>query len=144
MTTDSKPRYVVQLIILPKYLLNNIALSELDKEKIDKSEMIYMYIIYDTVDLAYKKTFPNNEQAALLECYKLNYSNIFIYKADVAKFEDGSPDKLKDITPYQKSEDSDEEYENLSDEEKVKLFEYLEKEHGVENIPPVKPRRPRP
>lgn len=49
-----------------------------------------------------------------------------------------------DITPYQKSEDSDEEYDNLSDGEKVKLFEYLEQEHGVENIPLVKPRRPRP
>lgn len=49
MTTVFKPRYVVQLIVLPKYLLNNIALNEVIKEKIDKSEMIYMYIIYDTV-----------------------------------------------------------------------------------------------
>ncbi|HFO6621358.1 TPA: hypothetical protein ACHKUC_005348, partial [Escherichia coli] len=61
-----------------------------------------------------------------------------------AKFKDGSPDKLKDISPYQKIEDSNEEYDNLHDEEKVKLFEYLEKEHGVENISPVKLRRPRP
>ncbi|ECE0111544.1 hypothetical protein AVE81_004805 [Salmonella enterica subsp. diarizonae] len=144
MTTVSKPRYVVQLIVFPKYLLNNIAFSEVDKEKIDKSEMIYMYIIYDTVDLIYKNSFPDDEKGALRECYKLNYSNISIYKAEVAKFEDGSPDKLKDITPYQKSEDSDEEYENLSDEEKVNLFEDLEKEHGVENIPPVKSRRLRP
>ncbi len=87
---------------------------------------------------------PDDEKAAILECYKLNYSNIPIYKAEVAKFKEGSPDKLKDISPYQKIEDSNEEYDNLSDEEKLKLFEYLEKEHGVENIPPVKLRRPRP
>ncbi|ECT9551289.1 hypothetical protein JP88_004716 [Salmonella enterica subsp. enterica] len=144
MTTVSKPRYVVQLIIFPKYLLNSTTLSEVIKEKIDKSEMIYMYIIYDTVGLIYKNSFPDDEKAAILECYKLNYRNTPIYKAEVAKFTDGSPDKLKDISPYHKIKDSDEEYDNLSAEEKVKLFEYLEKEHGVENIPPVKLRRPRP
>lgn len=106
--------------------------------------MVNMYIIYDTDKLEYGESFPDNKEAAFLECYMLNYRNISLYKAEVAEFEDGSPDKLMGITPYQKSEDSDEEYENLSDEEKVKLFEYLEKEHGVENIPPVKPRRPRP
>ncbi len=144
MTIVSNPRYVVQLIVLPKYLMSNIAPSEVIKGKIDKSEMIYMYIIYDTVGLTYKNSFPDDEKAAILECYKLNYSNIPIYKAEVAKFKDGSPDKLKDISPYQKIEDSNEEYDYLHDEEKVKLFEYLEKEHGVENISPVKLRRPRP
>ncbi|PLY35751.1 hypothetical protein F164LOC_18795 [Pectobacterium carotovorum] len=142
MTTVSKPRYVVQLIILPKYILENIDIQKDENRTIDKTEIVCVHVIYDTVDLAYKKTFPNNEQAALLECFNLNH--LSIYKSEVAKFEDGSPDKLKDISPYQKIEGSDEEYENLSDEEKVKLFEYLEKEHGVENILPVKPRRPRP
>ncbi len=65
MTMVSNPRYVVQLIVLPKYLLNNIALSEVIKEKIDKSEMIYMYIIYDTVGLIYKNSFP--DEALLME-----------------------------------------------------------------------------
>ncbi|SXF08898.1 Uncharacterised protein [Klebsiella variicola] len=78
MTTVFKPRYVVQLIVLPKYLLNNIALNEVIKEKIDKSEMIYMYIIYDTVCLIYKNSFPDDEKSALLECYKLT-TGIYLY-----------------------------------------------------------------
>lgn len=45
MTIVSNPRYVVQLIVLPKYLMSNIAPSEVIKGKIDKSEMSYMYII---------------------------------------------------------------------------------------------------
>ena len=54
-----------------------------------------MYIIYDTVGLTYKNSFPDDEKAAILECYKLNYSNIPIYKAEVAKFKDGSPENLR-------------------------------------------------
>lgn len=65
MTIVSNPRYVVQLIVLPKYLMSNIAPSEVIKGKIDKSEIIYMYIIYDTVGLTYKNSFPDDEKAAI-------------------------------------------------------------------------------